>query len=214
MSFCIHQDTFIELINRCKVLSGLFMEPFAHDKAEGAKKVIVASSSSSSHGLRARPSKSSGSPRHSKNRMTKSYAGTRNLNGSLIGSPWRSTSGLGSLLSPGNASPEKIPLGHYRTGSSFESSLPGMQLNSSEFLCDSNVEKFNAGLFSSVSSHTIRGLDVEEAMDIDHQEVNDAADCPEEESTSEQGASEEKSLCGGESNSVSLDVSSKVQLSQ
>ena len=193
------------------------MEPFAHDKAEGAKKVIVASSSSTTHGLRARSSKSSGSPRHGKNRTTKSYAGTRNLNGSLIGLSWQSTSGLGSPLSPGNASPEKIPLGHYRTGSSFDNSLPGMQLNSNEFLCDSSVAKFNAGLFSSVTSHTShtsQGLDVEEAMDIDHQEVNDAAACPEEGSTSEPGASEEKSLCGGESNSISLDVSSKVQLSQ
>ena len=213
LSFCIHQDTFIKLINQCKVLSGLFMEPFAHDKAEGAKKVIVASSSSTTHGLRARSSKSSGSPRHGKNRTTKSYAGTRNLNGSLIGLSWQSTSGLGSPLSPGNASPEKIPLGHYRTGSSFENSLPGMQLNSSEFLCDS-VAKFNARLFSSVTSLASQGLDVEEAMDIDHQEVADAAACPEEGHTSEPGASEEKSLCGGESNSVSLDVSSKVQLSQ
>ena len=190
------------------------MEPFAHDKADGAKKVIIASSSSSTHGSRAGSSKSSGSPRHNKNRATKSYAGTRHLNGSLIGLSWPSNSGVGSSLSPGNASPEKIPLGHYRTGSSFDNSLPGMQLNSNEFLCDSSVAKFNAGLFSSVSSHTSQGLDVEEAMDIDHQEVIGAAACPEEGSTSESGASEERSLCGGEKNSVSLDVGSEVQLSQ
>lgn len=190
------------------------MELFAHDKAEGAKKVIIASSSSSTHGSRARSSKSSGSPRHNKSRATKSYAGTRHLNGSLIDLSWPSTSGLGSSLSPGNASPEKIPLGHYRTGSSFDNSLPGMQLNSNEFLCDSSVAKFNAGLFSSVTSHTSQGLDVEEAMDIDHQEVIDAAACSEEGITSEPGASEEKRLCEGERNSVSLDVSSKVQLSQ
>ncbi|KAJ7386907.1 hypothetical protein OS493_006941 [Desmophyllum pertusum] len=50
-----------------------------------------------------------------------------------------------------------------------------MQLNSSKFLSDSNVAKFNATLFSSASSHASRGLDVEEAMDIDHQESNDEA---------------------------------------
>lgn len=187
------------------------MEPFAHDKAEGAKKVIVAASSSSNHGLRAGSSKSSGSPRHSKTRATKSYAGAHNLNGSMISLSWPSTPGLGSQLSPGNASPEKIPLGHYRTGNSFENSLPGMQLNSNEFLSDSSVAKFNAGLFSSVTSHTSQRLDVEEAMDIDHQEVNDDAACPGEGNTSEPGASEEKSLSGGESNSVSLGVSLKVQ---
>lgn len=211
MSICIHQDAFIELVNRCKVLPVLFMEPFAHDKGEGAKKVIVASSSSSTHGLRARSSKSSGSPRHSKNRATKSYGGARNLNGSLISLSWPSTPDLGSQLSPGNASPEKIPLGHYRTGSSFGNSLPGMQLNSNEFLCDSSVAKFNAGLFSSITSHTSQELDVEEAMDIDHQEVNDDAACPEEGNSSEPGASEEKSLSGGENNTLSSDVSSKVQ---
>jgi len=189
------------------------MEPFAHDKAEGAKKVIVASSSSSAHGLRpsSRPSKSSGSPRHSKNRATKSYGGARNLNGSVTGLSWPSTPGLGIQLSPGNASSEKIPLGHYRTGSSFENSLPGMQLNSNGFLCDSSVAKFNAGLFSSVTSHTSQQLDVEEAMDIDHQEVNDDDAQPEEGNSSEPGASEEKSLSGGESNSVSSDSISKVQ---
>ena len=187
------------------------MEPFAHDKAEGAKKVIVASSSSSTHGVRARSSKTSGSLRHSKNRATKSYAGAHNLNGSLVGLSWPSIPGLGSQLSPGNASPEKIPLGHYRTGNSFDNSLPGMQLNSNEFLCDSSVAKFNAGLFTSVASHTSQELDVEEAMDIDHQEVNDDAACPEEGNTSEAGVLEEKSLSGGESNSVSSDVSSKVQ---
>ena len=86
-----------------------------------------------------------------------------------------------------------------------------MQLNSNEFLCDSSVAKFNAGLFTSVASHTSQELDVEEAMDIDHQEVNDDAACPEEGNTSEAGVLEEKSLSGGESNSVSSDVSSKVQ---
>ena len=189
------------------------MEPYVHDKAEGTKKVIVDSSSSSTHGIRARSSKTSSSPRHSKNRATKSYAGTRNLNGSSIGLSWQSTPGLGSPLSPGNASSEKIPLGHYRTGSSFENSLPGMQLNSNGFLhvCDSSVAKFNAGLFSSVTSHTSQGLDVEEAMDIDHQEVNDDTACPEEGNSSELGASEEKTISGGESNSVSSEVSSKVQ---
>jgi len=283
------------------------MEPFAHDKAEGAKKVIVASSNSNAHGLKARPSRSSSSPRHSKNRATKSYGGAGNLNGSVSGLSWPSTPGLGlssgnassekmppghyrtgssfenslagtpglglslgnastekiplghyrtgsgfenSLastpglglspgnaspekiplghyrtrssfensfagtpglgLSPGNASSEKIPLGHYRTGSSFENSLPGMQLNSSGFLYDSNVAKFDAGPFSSVTSHPSQQLDVEEAMDIDHQEVNDDAG-QEEGNSSEPGASEEKSLSGGESNNVSLDVSTKVQ---
>jgi len=186
------------------------MEPFAHDKAEGAKKVIVASSSSSAHGLKARPSRSSSSPRHSKNRATKSYGGAGNLNGSVIGLSWPSTPGLGSQLSPGNASPEKIPLGHYRTGSSFENSPPGMQLNSSGFLYDSSVAKFNAGLFSSVTSHPSQQLDVEEAMDIDHQEVNDDAG-QEKANSSQPGASEEKSLSGGESNNVTSDVSSKVQ---
>lgn len=210
--FYIHQDTFIQLVNRCKVLPGLFMEPFAHDKAEGAKKVIVASSSSSTPGLRARSSKTLGSPRHGKNRATKSYSAAGNLNGSLISLPWRSTSGLGSQLSPGNTSSEKIPLGHYRTGSSIEDSLPGMQLNSNEFLPDSSVAKFNAALFSSVTSHTNQEFDVEEAMDIDHQEVDDDnAACPEESNSSEPGTSEERSLPGGESNSVSSDVRSKVQ---
>ena len=209
--FCIHQDTFIQLVNKCKVSPGLFMEPFAHDKAEGAKKVIVASSSSSTPGLRARSSKTLGSPRHGKNRATKSYSATGNLNGSLISLSWSSASGLGSQLSPGNTSSEKIPIGHYRTGSSIEDSLPGMQLNSSEFLPDSSVAKFNAALFSSVTSHTNQEFDMEEAMDIDHQEVDDDAACPEESNSSEPGTSEERSLSGGENNSVSSDVSSKVK---
>jgi len=187
------------------------MEPFAHDKAEGAKKVIVASSSSNTPGLRARSSKTSGSPRHGKNRVTKSYSAASNLNGSLISLSWPSTSGLGSQLSPENTNPEKIPLGHYRTGSSIEDSLPGMQLNSNEFLPDSSVAKFNATLFSSVTSHTNQEFDVEEAMDIDHQEVDDDAACPEESNSSEPGVSEKRRLSGEESNSVSSDVSSKVQ---
>lgn len=191
------------------------MEPFAHDKAEGAKKVIVAASSSSNHGLRARSSKSSGSPRNGKNRATKTYAGNHNLNGSLIGLSWPSPPGLGSQLSPGNASADKIPLGHYSTGRNFENSLPGMQLNSNKFLSDSNVAKFNATLFSSASSHSNQGLDVEEAMDIDHQDVNDESPCAGEGIVSEQRASGEKSLTdkylsGGESSSVASGAKTKV----
>lgn len=151
------------------------MEPFVRDKAEGTKKVIVAANSSSNHSLRARSSKSLSSPRHNKNRATKTYNGYHNANGSLINlSSWPSLPGQ---LSPGNASPEKIPLGHYTSGNNFDNLHPGMQLaNSSKFLSDSSVAKFNATLFSSVSHHASQGLDVEEAMDIDHQEANDEAD--------------------------------------
>ncbi len=192
------------------------MEPFAHDKAEGAKKLIVATSSSNNHGLRARSSKSSGSPRNGKNRATKPYAGNHNLNGSLTSLSWQSPPGLGSQLSPGNASPDKIPLGHYSTGGSFENLLtPGMQLNSNKFLPDSSVAKFNATLFSSATSHSNQGLDVEEAMDIDHQDVNDESACAGEGIVSEQRASEEKSLTdkyptGGESSSVTSGAKPKV----
>lgn len=182
------------------------MEPYAHDKDEGVKKVIVAANSSGNHGLRARSSKTAGSPRQGKHRAPKSYSGTHNPNGSLINLSWPSSPGLGNQLSsgisPGNASPEKIPLGHYRTGSSFENSRPDMQLNSSKFLSDSNVAKFNATLFSSASNHASRGLDVEEAMDIDHQESNDeacvgegnASVLPDANVSCQPRASEEKSL--------------------
>ena len=171
------------------------MEPFAHDKAEGIKKVIVAASSSNNHGIRARSSKSSGSPRHGKNRATKTYTGNHNLNGNLSSLSWTSPPGLVSHLSPGNTSPGKIPLGHYRSEGSFENSqFPSMQLNSNKFLTNSSAAKFNATLFSSATSHTNQGLDVEEAMDIDHQDVNDEAACTREDIISEQGASEKKSL--------------------
>lgn len=191
------------------------MEPFAHDKAEGAKKVIVAASSSSNHGLRARASKISDSPRHGKSRATKTYTGNHNLNGSLIGLSWPSPPGLGSQVSPGNTSPDKIPLGHYRTGGSFENSLPGIQLTSNKFLSDSGVAKFNATLFSSATSHTNQGLDVEEAMDIDHQDVSDESAYAGEGNASEQRTSEEKNLSekyltGGESNSITSGAKSKV----
>lgn len=151
------------------------MEQFAHNKAEGAKKVIVATKNSSNNVLRARPSKGSASPRHSKAHAAKTYSGIRNVNGNLMNLSWPN---LGSQVSPGNASPEKSPLGHHRSGSlSFENSHAGMQLDSSKFLSDSNVAKFNATLFSSAASHSSRGLDVEEAMDIDHQDANDEVAC-------------------------------------
>ena len=154
------------------------MEPFARNKAEGAKKVIVAANNSINNVLRARPSKGSASPRHSKTRAAKTnnYSGTHNhnVNGSVMNLSWPS---LGSQLSLGNASPEKSPLGHYRPGNSFDSSCTGLQLNSSNFLANSSVAKFNATLFSSAASHSSQGFDVEEAMDIDHQDVPDEPVC-------------------------------------
>ena len=149
------------------------MDPFPKDKAEGAKKVIVAASSSSNHVLRARTPKGSSSPRHLKSRTSKTYSGTHSVNGNLMNLSWPS---LGHQVSPGNSSPEKTPLGLYRSGSSFENACPGMQLDSSKFLSDSSsVAKFNATLFSSAANQGSQ--DVEEAMDIDHQDVSEEAAC-------------------------------------
>ena len=147
------------------------MEPFAHNKDEGAKKIIVATSNSSNSVLRARSSKSSGSPRHAKSRAAKTYSGTHNADSNTMNLSWPS---LGHELSPENASPEKSPLGLYRSGSSFENSHPGIP-DSSRFPSDSSVAAFNATLFSSAGSHNHQ--DVEEAMDIDHQDINDEAAC-------------------------------------
>lgn len=149
------------------------MDPFPQDKAEGAKKVIVAASSSSNNVLRTRTSRGSSSPRHLKSRTSKTYSGTHNMNGKVMNLSWPS---LGHQVSPGNSSPEKTPLELYRSRSSFENSHPGMQLDSSKFLADSsNVTKFNATLFSSAANQG--NQDVEEAMDIDHQDVREVAAC-------------------------------------
>ena len=143
------------------------MEPFPQSKAEGTKKVIVATKNTSNNVLRARPAKGAASPRHHKNRPAKTFPSSPPANGSLINLSWHNIR---------NGSPEKTPLGHYQSGTSFETSSNGVRLNSSNFLSES---KFNATLFSSAAGHSSHGLDDEEAMDIDHQDIdiNDEAAC-------------------------------------
>lgn len=145
---------------------GSAMEPFARDKGEGTKKVIVASDSARNHSLRARSSKSLSSQRHNKNRA-KTYNGYRITNSNT----WQ----RGPVnLTAGNASMEKIPLGHYGSGNNSNNLYPGIHLDhSSNFSSNSRIAKFNATLFSSASHLTNQGSDIEEAMDIDHQEIND-----------------------------------------
>lgn len=158
------------------------MEPFPHNKAEGAKKVIVATSSPSNHVLRARPSKVSSSPRHIKPRRSKTYTGTDNANVNLLNISWPS---LGHQISPGNSSPQKTPLGLYRHGGSFDNSHSGLPLDSNTFLSDSSVARFNATLFSPAANH--HSQDVEEAMDIDHQDGAEEAPCASSASVSVSG---------------------------
>lgn len=143
------------------------MEPFPQSKAEGTKKVIVATKNTSNNVLRARPAKGAASSRHHKNRPAKTFPGSPPANGSLINLSWHNVR---------NGIPEKTPLGHYQSGTSFETSGNGVRLNSSNFLSES---KFNATLFSSAAGHSSGGLDDEEAMDIDHQDIdiNDEAAC-------------------------------------
>ena len=146
------------------------MEPFAHSKADGTKKVIIASSNSSNKVLRSRPSKGSSSPGHLKPRNSKSYAGNLKADGTMSISSW---STIGHPVSIGNSNPEKSPLGLYPPGNTVESASQGMQLDPTSFSQDSDVAKFNATLFSSADN---RGNgDIEEAMDIDHQDVGEGA---------------------------------------
>ena len=78
-------------------------------------------------------------------------------------------------MSPGKSSPEKTSLGLYSHESSFGNSHSGLQLDSNTFLSDSSVARFSATLFSSPGNR--HSQDVEEAMDIDHQDVSDEAAC-------------------------------------
>lgn len=144
------------------------MEPFAQNKAGGTKKVIIASSNSSNKVLRSRPSKGSSSPRLLKSLNSKSYAGNLKADGSMSNSSW---STIGNPVSIGNSNPEKSPLGLYPSGNPVESTSQGMQLDSTSFSPDSSIAKFNATLFSSADNHG--NEDIEEAMDIDHQDVGE-----------------------------------------
>ncbi|XP_044177808.1 serine/threonine-protein kinase tousled-like 2 isoform X2 [Acropora millepora] len=144
------------------------MEPFAQNKAGGTKKVIIASSNSSSKVLRSRPSKGSSSPRLLKSLNSKSYAGNLNADGSMSNSSW---STIGNPVSIGNSNPEKSPLGLYPSGNPVESTSQGMQLDATSFSPDASIAKFNATLFSSADNHG--NEDIEEAMDIDHQDVGE-----------------------------------------
>lgn len=143
------------------------MEPFPQNKAEGTKKVIVATKNTSNNILRARPTKGAASPRHHKNRSVKTFPSSLPANGSLVNLSWHDIR---------NGSPEKTPLGHNRSETNFETSCNGVRLNSSNFLSES---KFNATLFSSAAGYSSHGLDDEEAMEIDHQDIdiNDEAAC-------------------------------------
>ena len=145
-----------------------------HEKDEGTKKVIIAASGNSNHGLRTRCAKSPSvtSPKRTRNRA-KMANGTSNpnvLNGDLMKSSW---------LQP--VSPDKNPL-HYAAGSPVHLN-PAIHAyetgySNSKFLSaspDSRAARFNATLFSSATRHLNEGLDVEEAMDIDHQETDDEA---------------------------------------
>lgn len=78
-------------------------------------------------------------------------------------------------MSPGKSSSGKTPLGIYSHGSTFRNSHSGLQLDSNTFLSDSSIAWFNATLFSSPGNR--HSQDVEEAMDIDHQDVSDEAAC-------------------------------------
>ena len=144
------------------------MEPFAQNKAGGTKKVIIASSNSSSKVLRSRPSKGSSSPRLLKSLNSKSYAGNLKADGSMSNSSW---STIGNPVSIGNSNPEKSPLGLYPSGNPVESTSQGMQLDATSFSPDASIAKFNATLFSSADNHG--NEDIEEAMDIDHQDVGE-----------------------------------------
>lgn len=144
------------------------MEPFAQNKADGAKKVIIASSNSSNKVLRSRPSKVSSSPRLLKSRNSKSYAGNLKADGSMSNSSW---STIGHPVAIGNSDPEKSPLGLYPSGNTVESTSQGMQLDPTSFSPDSSIAKFNATLFSSADNRS--NEDIEEAMDIDHQDVGE-----------------------------------------
>jgi len=146
------------------------MEPFAQNKADGTKKVIIASSNSSNKILRSCPSKGSSSPRLLKPRNSKSYAGNLKADGSMMSNSLCST--IGHRPVPiGNSDPEKSPLGLYPSGNTVESTSQGMQLDATSFSPDSSIAKFNATLFASADN---RGNeDIEEAMDIDHQDVGE-----------------------------------------
>lgn len=147
------------------------MEPFPQNKAEGTKKVIVASINSSHNVLRARSSKSSSSPRHLKSRNTKTHVSNHKANGSLSNLSWPS---LGHQVSLGNSNQEKNPMGLYQSGNSSASSSPEMQLDPRNFSGDSSIAKFNATLFSTSLNHGCED-NIEEAMDIDHQDAGEDA---------------------------------------